>query len=315
MTSRRATIDQNLLSEICSVRSQLDHLRDLIIRKDENVLELHLVVPAGKALRPGAPKLYAQFFGGFALYDSDGEVALGHSKAVTELCCYLVSRAGTIVAKDELIELLWPDADPQRLAHRLHVTVSALRGALAASRSGANLISAEDSYSVLSEALVTDCDLFERQYQRGRSAESLGEHDKASTALGQALQIYRGDYLADIPFADWTHRRRAHFIERRLTILTFLCDRATILGDLTAVIDDGNQILEIDNLRERTHRQIMRAHYNGGQRACAVRQYTTCAEYLERELGVTPSGQTQELWKETGFAERKLLGGLQSNSA
>ncbi len=297
MTSRRATIEQSVLSEIGAVRSQLDDLRDLLIRRDEKVLELHLPVPPVRGLRPGTPKLYAQFFGRFALYDFDGELALGHNKAVTELCCYLVSRPGTIVANDELIEVLWPDADPQRATHRLHVTVSALRGALAASRCGANLISAEDSYSVLSEALVTDCDLFEQKYQRGRSAASRGEHDKASTALGQALQIYRGDYLADSPFADWAHWRRAHFIERRLTILTFLCERATASGDLTAVIDDGNQILEIDNLRERTHRQIMRAHYNGGERARAVRQYTTCAEYLERELGVTPSEQTQELYR------------------
>ncbi len=297
MTESPCAIAQSLLSEVGAVRSQLADIRDLLILRDENVLELHLPVPPVRSLRPGAPKLYVQFFGRFALYDSDGELALGHNRAVTELCCYLVSRAGTIVAKDELIELLWPEADPQHLAHRLHVTISALRGALAASRSGANLISAEDSYSVLSEALVTDCDLFEEQYQGGRSAASLGEYDKASTALGQALQIYRGDYLADNPFADWTQRRRAHFIERRLSILTFLCDRASVLGDLTAAIDDGNQILEIDNLRERTHRQIMRAHYSGGERARAVRQYTTCAEYLERELGVTPSEQTQELYR------------------
>ena len=52
----------------------------------------------------------------------------------------------------------------------------------------------------------------------------------------------------------------------------------------------------IDNLRERSHRHLMRSHYRLGQRACAVRQYRTCARLLADELGLRPSHETQQLF-------------------
>src|SRR6266545_1871043 len=48
-------------------------------------------------------------------------------------------------------------------------------------------------------------------------------------------------------------------------------------------------------LRQRAHRQLMRAHYLMGQRSCAIRQFRVCADLLEQELGTAPSLQTKNL--------------------
>ncbi len=34
-----------------------------------------------------------------------------------------------------------------------------------------------------------------------------------------------------------------------------------------------------------------------GQRACAIRQYNSCAAYLRQELGVDPSQETRRLYQ------------------
>ena len=177
--SRRATMERNVLSEIGVLRAQLN---DFAIFSSTEMKAYWDPTPcrAREGFTPRRDQTVRPILWQVRALRFRRCSRTGHNKAVTELCCYLVSRPGTIVAKDELIELLWPDTDPQRLAHRFHVTVSALRGALAASRSGANLISAEDSYSVLSEALVTDCDLFEELYEGGRSAANRGEYDRQS---------------------------------------------------------------------------------------------------------------------------------------
>ena len=95
--------------------------------------------------------------------------------------------------------------------------------------------------------------------------------------------------------AEWTHQARAHFVERRLSALDLLAEHAADRGDLASVLEYGTEILEIDGLRERAHRQLMRAHLALGQRACALRQYQLCVELLERELGVEPSHLTRQL--------------------
>jgi DNA-binding SARP family transcriptional activator len=60
-------------------------------------------------------------------------------------------------------------------------------------------------------------------------------------------------------------------------------------------LDYGHQTLEIDNLRERAHRHVMRAQAHLGQRGCALRQYLACAQLLRDELGVEPSALTERL--------------------
>lgn len=47
----------------------------------------------------------------------------------------LVSRRGRHVTRSELCELLWPDDDPARTAHRLSVLLSVVRGVLDPDRS------------------------------------------------------------------------------------------------------------------------------------------------------------------------------------
>lgn len=57
------------------------------------------------------------------------------------------------------------------------------------------------------------------------------------------------------------------------------------------------EMLRIEPLSELAHRQIMRANYMLGQRACAIRQFHQCQTTLDRELGVPPSRETAALYE------------------
>jgi DNA-binding SARP family transcriptional activator len=58
----------------------------------------------------------------------------------------------------------------------------------------------------------------------------------------------------------------------------------------------GQQILQLDPLREEIHRAVMRLYEESGQRALAVRQYEACRKILVTELGVPPMEETQVLY-------------------
>jgi DNA-binding SARP family transcriptional activator len=153
----------------------------------------------------------------------------------------------------------------------------------------------DERYMIGGDDVTTDCAQFEAAYREGRALFSRAQSERGAVALRAALSLYRGDYLSDQCYAEWTHQARAHFIERRLSTLGFLAEHAADTGDLASALEYGTAILELDGLRERAHRQVMRAHLALGQRACALRQYQTCVDLLERELGVGPSRLTRQI--------------------
>ncbi|HEV2125271.1 MAG TPA: BTAD domain-containing putative transcriptional regulator [Chloroflexota bacterium] len=264
-------------------------------------------MPADDALLSSSPSsasavpsdgIYATFFGTFAVHRCGTRLELGRSKPAGELGRYLLARSGRPVAREELVELLWPESDPGRAMHRLHVAVSSLRRVLDFPQSTESIVRHVDgTYAIASGAVQTDCDHFEGHFRCGRAL--LDQHDwkGASTAFAAAIELYAGDYLAEYPYADWTQRYREHFAERRINALLLLCEHALRQRDFVSVLEHAHRILEADRLCEPAHRYLMRAYYWLGQRAPAVRQYGACVNALRAELNVAPSELTQSLFR------------------
>jgi LuxR family transcriptional regulator, maltose regulon positive regulatory protein len=245
--------------------------------------------------RSTSAELYATLLGPFTLSRNGRRVPIGRRGAVAELSRYLVAHAGRLVPRDELIELLWPSADVQRAVHRLHVAISNLRSTLGAGASPLRL--EDDKYVIVADSIRTDCDTFDAHYGEAKAAAARRAYAAAAESFRSALATYGGEYVADRPYADWTAQPRARFAERRLGALTWLCEHALREGDVMLLAEYAGEILETDNLRERIHRHLMRAHYALGERGLAIRQYQRCAVLLESELGALPSRETQQLYE------------------
>ena len=241
----------------------------------------------------------ALFFGGFDLRRGDQPMVLGRQWSSLELCRYLIAQRGRLVPRDELLEVLWPDSatTPNEL-HRLHVAVSTLRRIVDPAGAPHSFVSLEgECYSISTNVVATDFARFDLSYTRATRFLAEGDCTSAAAAFRDAIALYRGDFLADHPYAEWTHLLRAHFRERRLTALTVLCECAERARELREVIELAAEILVVDNLRESAHRHLMRARYNSGERGLAIRQFETCARLMRSELGVDPSPHTQRLYE------------------
>ena len=57
--------------------------------------------------------------------------------------------------------------------------------------------------------------------------------------------------------------------------------------------------LTLDPYRETSYVQLMRLHMSQGNRAEALRAYEQCRAILAHDLGVTPSPQTEAIYRET----------------
>jgi DNA-binding SARP family transcriptional activator len=152
---------------------------------------------------------------------------------------FLFDRGERGAAKDETIELIWPDVDLKRADLAFHRTLGGLRSTLEPGRRGGDRGDAitfhNDRYR-LDPSLVewSDVRAFEDEMA---TASAAGNQDEALRHLERARALYRGDYLDDCPFygdSAQAEERRALLRGRFVDLLLALGERYERRGDRPA---------------------------------------------------------------------------------
>ena len=161
------------------------------------------------------------------------------SRQAEALFAFLFDRGERGAAKDEILELVWPDVDLDRADVAFHRTMLGLRSMLQPGRRRRDATPAvsfrNDRYR-LDPSVVTWSDVaeFERLIAAAGTAGGGGD---ALRMLESARTLYRGDYLDDCPYygdsADVEERRRA-LRKRYVDLLVELGDRYAARGDRPA---------------------------------------------------------------------------------
>jgi DNA-binding SARP family transcriptional activator len=119
--------------------------------------------------------------------------------------------------------------------------------------------------------------------------EALPLHESRSAAS----QLSR-DLLPDWD-DEWLEFDRERFRDLRVHALERLCDQLSALGEHADAVQCGLLAVQGEQLRESSHRALMRAHIAEGNRARALQVFQLLERMLERELQVRPSQATMEL--------------------
>ena len=224
-----------------------------------------------------------------AVLDS-GPAALGAPKQRGLLALLLVNRRRVVTA-EQLIDGLWGEDPPASALQSLQVYVHGLRRALGAER----IETAGRGYRVVVEEDELDLDRFERALERGRAALEAGRADDALDDLREALSVWRGSALADLP----EETRRAAEAERldelRLTALELRIDAELASGRHDAVVAELETLTAEQPYHERFLQQRMLALYRSGRQAEALEVYRSAREVLAEDLGLDPSPALQKL--------------------
>jgi DNA-binding SARP family transcriptional activator len=113
-------------------------------------------------------------------------------------------------------------------------------------------------------------------------------------ALERSLELCEGELLEGF-YDDWALRERERLRALYLKCLAHLMHYHKDQKAHEKSLNLGQRILNYDPLREEIHREMMRLFLEGGHRAMAIRQYQTCCQILEEELGIQPMEETQLL--------------------
>lgn len=250
------------------------------------------------AARPPDAAVAVRMLGTFRLHQHGEQVQLPGHKAQILLKVLLAQRPRA-VPRDVLVELLWPDLDPEAGRRNLHQTVYALRRVLRVKDPLTQHIYFKNDCYGISDDLELWCDVteFESLAAAGKQFVERAEPDRAIEALSCASELYHGAYLADTPYDEWTivDRERLRMIFHE--VMELLGEMLVRLGRWDEVIAISQRLLRQDPLAEGGHRRIMAAYRARGQRSLAIQQYRICAQALQRELELTPSPDTEALYR------------------
>lgn len=212
-----------------------------------------------------------------------------------ELFFYLLSNPAATKAQIGLV--LWAEASPAQLRSNFHRTMHHLRKALA----HPDWITFENERYGVDPSLHYwfDVQTFETQLEHARQLAH-GDSTSQTTAiqaLVRAIDLYRGDFLADLDGGDWIvltrEELRKQFLDALLTLGQLYFEQA----DYPAAQQIYQRVLTHDNYLEIAHREIMRCLARQGEVAQALRHYRTLSDLLLQEVGAPPSSQTTALYQ------------------
>ncbi len=113
--------------------------------------------------------------------------------------------------------------------------------------------------------------------------------------LEKILRLYQGELLEG-SYKEWALAERERLRTLYLKSLRYLLQYYRFRGLYEDGLAYGQQILNVDPLREDIHREMMRLYQDNGQRALAVRQHEVCRLALAEELGISPMEETETLY-------------------
>ncbi len=251
-----------------------------------------------RTLSERRPAVRIETLGGFSVLVRGIPVraTVWQSKKARDIVKILVAKRGTVVHREELMEMLWPGEPPERTANRLSVALTVVRTVFDPDKEyppDHYLNADRTSVGLADGGLDIDVATFLSDAYAGLRSLRRGDIE-AVDMLERAESAYRGDFLQEDPYVDWAVGTREEARAAYLSVARGLADLASEHGDLDAACRHHLRVLELDPYDEAAHLGLISAMDANGRHGEAHRlylQYSARMTELEIEAAAFPAGR------------------------
>lgn len=185
--------------------------------------------------------------------------------------------------RDELVDILWPEADPEAGPRNLRVVAHMLRKGLGGGEP--TPILSEHGWMALNPAHEWDLDL--DRFEHGIAvATQIAE-------LEEVAGLYRGEPLPEERYEDWALPVRVRVFRMWRDLCLHLARLHREAGRHEAAVRWLEPVLEADRTDEEAMRALLQELGALGRRSEALRLYTAFAQRLHDELELEPAPETR----------------------
>lgn len=208
-----------------------------------------------------------------------------------EVLKYLVTERGRIVPLEELVDVFWPQAG-RGGATNVRQAIHSLRDRLEPRRpkhGPSNFVQArKGGYELDEESVWIDAEEFESSARAGLDAVRRSDVESARPALARAAVLYRGDFLADEPYAEYALAERDRLRDLAGQVLRALAQVNRDAGALDEATDHLQRVAELEPLDLEAQRELLQVLVDRGRHQEAARRYEVVRRRYRRAFGEDP---------------------------
>ncbi|MFF0433960.1 BTAD domain-containing putative transcriptional regulator [Streptomyces sp. NPDC004327] len=227
---------------------------------------------------------------------ADGPDAALSGARLRALLTALAAAGGRPVRTDDLIAQVWAEEPGGGRAGRL-AALQALVGRLRRALGHEAVASVPGGYRLAAAPEDVDAFRFERAADEAARELAAGRPERAAALLDEALALWRGPALADLP-GHATDPLAVRLEQRRSRARRDRLAAAVALGEATAVLPELTELRAGHPLDEPLQALWLRALRAAGRPAEALAAYETVRRTLAERLGTEPGPELKALYEE-----------------
>ena len=269
------------LLEIVGDREDIGRLRSIAKRRS-----LHLPDAGRTLIKRLAPRVYVEDLGRVSV--RIGKTLMAGTeirRKVLSLLCFLLTRPQFTATREQVLEAIWPEMDPEAGANSLNQSAYFLRHVLEPEcddDAGAGYLRSKSDLIWLDGELVgsrsADCMSLIGQIRR----------DPSPGLVVRLAELYTGRFAVDFMYDDWAAPFRdtlhASFLDRIERAVT----GDTQTGAFDRALSVAQLALQADPEAEQIELCLLRLYRRMGAAAAAAEQYAHYASVMRDQLGLEP---------------------------
>jgi DNA-binding SARP family transcriptional activator len=227
-----------------------------------------------------------------------------------QLLKYLVVQRDRVAQTEQIAEALWPGSAtkaPNAVRHLIHVLREKLEPGR--TRAASSFVLQEGAgYRLNRRTVRVDVDEFEANVRTGLLAfadgsrataeDRLAYRATAEDRLAWALELYRGDLLADLPYAEWTLVERERLRDLTARSLQALASSRFDERDFDRAEEYMERLAEMEPFDNDVQRQHIALCMKRGRYSRASRLYALFRQRMLREFGEGPDFELADITRE-----------------
>jgi DNA-binding SARP family transcriptional activator len=206
-------------------------------------------------------------------------------RKVLALLCFLLTRPAMSSTRDQVLDALWPELDPEDALNSLNQTVYFLRRVF-------EEIYVEDlSPGYLhhdSDLVWLDSELVESRSNRCRDLIRRLPPTPQPDDVELLAEMYRARFALDFEYEDWAAPHRDGLHASYLEIVERAVTNDLETGHFDRGIRLARKVLDVDPTAEHVEFSLLRLYRASGAHAAAAEQYAHYAATIREQLGIEP---------------------------